>query len=724
MAEEEVGIRLALKNRREVQHGINEVGDEFDRVGDEAQQAGRKARIGAAGMVAFGKSGRLAGRAVVYGFGAASAAVVGAGIALTKFSKDSIGEAREAQKVGAVTAQIIKSTGGIANISARQVGDLAGAISVKAGIDDEAIQSGSNLLLTFKNVRNETGRGAKIFDRATRSAVDLSAAGFGSIESGSKMLGKALNDPLKGITALSRAGVTFTEGQKKQIERFVEQNDLLSAQKMVLKEVESQVGGVAAEQRTWGEQAAVSWGNIQESLGTALLPMLDRTQRWFVQEGAPALENYVSIFERRGIPKIQEFAGIFERRGVPAIKDFYREAKPLVDDVLPQVAGYLSTTKDTVSILAPKLKTIFDSFNSLPDWAKEAVVIGGAGATIAGRLGVGKLLGSRNLGGTGIIGAVTRAKPLPVIVVNEGFGVPGAPGSKPNAPVPVGSPGTGPGAPKLPGLLTTLALGAGVTYFSKDGVINDLAGKKIDTDGQQLALGTLNKSLSETGKSLALGADNAAEFDQALRNLSYNASPAKAAQHFMDYADRVGMTRDALAKAVPGFAGAMRTWQQESLTAGNRTKWLTTLINGPGGLSPAIAAVERPHVGSLRIDGLDAAIEKTNTVRQNLLNMPALGSYGSGLGVLAPPKKPKARALGGDVRAGDAYVVGERRPELFFPKVDGYIHPRIPEQPRFGEEFWGDARSADGAIHIHNYIDGRQVSETVIDRFTGEEARR
>src|SRR5690606_34628428 len=131
--------------------------------------------------------------------------------------------------------QIIKSTGGAAKVSADQVGSLATAISNKSGMDDEAIQSGANLLLTFKNVRNEAGKGANIFDRATQAATDLSAAGFGDMAGQSKMLGKALNDPIKGISALSRSGVTFTEGQKDQIKTMVESGDLLGAQKLMLK---------------------------------------------------------------------------------------------------------------------------------------------------------------------------------------------------------------------------------------------------------------------------------------------------------------------------------------------------------------------------------------------------------------------------------------------------------------------------------------------------------
>jgi phage-related minor tail protein len=136
-----------------------------------------------------------------------------------------IAEARESEKVGKTTAQVIKATGGAAKVSAEQVGDLAQAISEKAGMDDEAVQTGANLLLTFKNVRNEAGQGADIFNRATAAAVDLSAAGFGSVDSSAKMLGKALNDPVQGISALSRAGVTFTASQKETIKKMAETSD-------------------------------------------------------------------------------------------------------------------------------------------------------------------------------------------------------------------------------------------------------------------------------------------------------------------------------------------------------------------------------------------------------------------------------------------------------------------------------------------------------------------
>ena len=89
------------------------------------------------------------------------------------------------------------------------------------------------------------------------------------------MLGKALNDPIKGITALSRAGVTFTQGQKDQIKTLVESGNLLGAQKIIMGELEAQVGGTAEATATAGDKMAATWANFQENLGTAVLPILD-----------------------------------------------------------------------------------------------------------------------------------------------------------------------------------------------------------------------------------------------------------------------------------------------------------------------------------------------------------------------------------------------------------------------------------------------------------------
>lgn len=207
-------------------------------------------------------------------FKVAAGAVAGSG--LIKFLGQSIAEARESQKVNAQTAAVLKSTGNAAKITAGQIGDLATKISLKTGIDDEQIQSSENMLLTFTNVRNEVGKGNDVFSQATQVVTDMSVALGQDSKNSAIQLGKALNDPIKGITALQRVGVTFTEQQRKQIETMVKSGHTLDAQKVILKELTKEFGGSAAAQATAGEKAKVAWKNVEEQVGTALLPVLDK----------------------------------------------------------------------------------------------------------------------------------------------------------------------------------------------------------------------------------------------------------------------------------------------------------------------------------------------------------------------------------------------------------------------------------------------------------------
>ncbi|MBA2742553.1 MAG: phage tail length tape measure family protein [Actinobacteria bacterium] len=251
---------------------------------------------------------------------------VRAGInAVTGALRAGIEEFTEQQKVAAQTNAVLKSTGGIANVAAQDVTRLAGAIQNLSGIDDEAIASGANLLLTFKNVRNELGQGNQVFDRATKAAVDLSVAGFGAIDTTAKQLGKALNDPVRGMTALSRAGVTFTEKQRDSIKALVETNRMLDAQKLILREVESQVGGSAkalgdtlpGQLTKLREAFRNAFGNLVGAVAEPLARVLGSFANFIpeIEQGVqrisaavgPALSSLVDAFTSR-LPELQRIS--------------------------------------------------------------------------------------------------------------------------------------------------------------------------------------------------------------------------------------------------------------------------------------------------------------------------------------------------------------------------------------------------------------------------------
>jgi hypothetical protein len=222
----------------------------------------------------------------------AGAAALGGLIATVKIGVD---EFMQAEKVTAQTNAVLKSTGSVANVTKGQIDQLGTSIMRKSGMDDEAVKSAENLLLTFTKVRNETGKGNDVFSQATKITADLSVA-FGKDLNGSAIVvGKALNDPVKGLGALSRVGIQFSEDQKKVIKGLVESGDTMKAQKMILKELETQVGGSAA---AYGETlsgklniAKETFRNLAGDLVSAFMPA--------IANAASALGRFVSNLSSR-----------------------------------------------------------------------------------------------------------------------------------------------------------------------------------------------------------------------------------------------------------------------------------------------------------------------------------------------------------------------------------------------------------------------------------------
>jgi hypothetical protein len=286
-------------------------------------------------------AGKMFGALKVAGPLAAAAGIAAAG----KLIGDSIGEARESQKVSARTANVIKSMGNASKISAKQVGDLSSSISAKSGIDDEAIQSGANLLLTFGNVRNEAGKGNDIFSQTTQLMTDMSAA-MGTDAKGSAIqLGKALNDPTKGISALSRVGVSFTQQQKDQVKALQDSGDMLGAQKIIMKEVKGEFGGAAAAIATPADKAKVAWGNFQESIGTALLPVVDKLLTAFTKM----------------LPKVTAFGNALAKTIGPAISAVVGYVGDLIGS-FHDSGGQASKTASTISGAFVDVKAIIADF--------------------------------------------------------------------------------------------------------------------------------------------------------------------------------------------------------------------------------------------------------------------------------------------------------------------------------------------------------------------------
>lgn len=169
-------------------------------------------------------------------------------------------EAGKAEQEFAKIHGVIRATGHAAGYTAERMVRLTREIALETGRSSSEINSVAAQLLTFWGIAGAN------FEDALRISVDMGVV-FGSTAAAASQLGKALEDPIEGVTALRRVGTKFTEAQMRQIEELVNSNRLYEAQRIVLNELQRQVGGVAKEV---GDTLPGAWDRLKESMSDAL----------------------------------------------------------------------------------------------------------------------------------------------------------------------------------------------------------------------------------------------------------------------------------------------------------------------------------------------------------------------------------------------------------------------------------------------------------------------
>ena len=355
MAERKLEVKI-LGDSRSLERALG-------RSSSATRRFGRESKLGAAGM------GLIAG--------AAAGATVAIGSGLARALGNAVEGFQAQARVSAQTAATLKSTGKAAGVTQKHIEGMANAIERQTGLEADAVQQGQNLLLTFTKISNAGPD--KIFDRATRAAVDLSVA-FGKDLSGSSiMLGKALQDPAKGVTALTRVGVSFTQGQKETIKSLTESGRVADAQKLILRELETQVQGSA---RAFGDsvpgkiaKAKRSFEAMSESVVESLIPALDALLPLAtrgMQSIAPVIQTVARSFSDLvvQIAKSDEFRKIAQAfrdiavAGVQVLSAALQVAIPLVLAIVAPIAS-LASALTRSSFAMGVLTAAFASFIAL-----------------------------------------------------------------------------------------------------------------------------------------------------------------------------------------------------------------------------------------------------------------------------------------------------------------------------------------------------------------------
>jgi hypothetical protein len=307
--------------------------------------------------------------------GVATAAFAAAGIALTRFGIDAAKGAEQAAVAQRRLDNIAKSMNVFGNSAGRvskRLGEFAEANELIVGVDADVIKATQAKLLTFKELAATADTVGGAMDRATMAALDLASAGFGSAESNAVQLGKALNDPIKGITALRRAGITFTEAEQDKIKALVEGNRLLEAQDLILSAIETQVGGTAAATASAFERITLATNQVKDAIGEALLPVVED----FADELAllvpelqsalgPAAEQVATILAESLLPAIQAFGEYLKTpEGIQAVKDLTTEFVNIVTEIV-EFTGEVWKNRDAIVEAATAIGIIVIGYGAL-----------------------------------------------------------------------------------------------------------------------------------------------------------------------------------------------------------------------------------------------------------------------------------------------------------------------------------------------------------------------
>lgn len=268
-----------------------------------------------------------------------------------------IPEWKESTLVAAQTRAVLKSTGGVAGVTAKHVDKLAATILNYSGIDDEATKASENLLLGFTNVRNEVGKGNDIFDRAIKVITDYSVRTGKDASAATQLFGKTLNEIAQGQIPTSIRGIgKLSKEMQKEIKAHLKAGDVAAAQAVVLKELEKRFGGAAkAAGGTLPGKLNIlreNFKNVSAELVAKLIPALTKVVTWVSDHWPQITATFQAV--TRGIGVAIDSA----IRVIRPMVEFIRQHWPEISEKVREVAAVVTSVFNAVWPTASKIVKI------------------------------------------------------------------------------------------------------------------------------------------------------------------------------------------------------------------------------------------------------------------------------------------------------------------------------------------------------------------------------
>lgn len=254
MADASLNAKISTTGAEAANKKLKVVGTQAKKTETNVVQLGAKSKtafksIGQnAGAMASAVTGPLGGIAsrisavtTIFTSGTAAASAFGVSLAALAFVVSAgVKELDQINVSLAKTEAVLIATGYASGKTSDQLLEQARSIALTTLASTEGIQQAQAKLLTFDKIHGQ------VFDDAINLTQDLATVFGGDAATQATQLGKALQDPVKGLAALNRVGVSFTEQQKAQVKAMVANGETIKAQGVIIDALKKQVGGAGA----------------------------------------------------------------------------------------------------------------------------------------------------------------------------------------------------------------------------------------------------------------------------------------------------------------------------------------------------------------------------------------------------------------------------------------------------------------------------------------------
>lgn len=330
-------------------------------------------------------------------FTALSVAGTAAFAAITAAAIDGFRSYAEFDRIQRRTEALIRATGNAAGITANEMVEFAKSLDLATLGDRNQILESINALQTFKSVQGD------VFKRTIELSQDLAEALGVDLKGQTIQLGKALEDPIRGLSALAEVGVSFTDTQRETIKNLVASNKLFEAQSTILDTIAGQVGGAAgsAAGGIAGQLDTLNdlWRDLKESMAgsddaivalsainSALQTMIELTEEIpknisMIDMALSAIPGGALITGYKNIKKLnksQQYGGGFDPMAEGGA-GFSPWLPSEVSPAAPKAEGEAKTPKDILGIFeeqnAAKLKMVEDYYNVANSLEAEQIAI-------------------------------------------------------------------------------------------------------------------------------------------------------------------------------------------------------------------------------------------------------------------------------------------------------------------------------------------------------------